>query len=632
MTSEEIAEVLRLVSADPERTSRPLGSEPESVLLGRPHIRLEPARFTELKLKARGSLSKAERQEQETSLWRTLADAAVTAGSEAAAEGNDAARHRPSGAAREVTALFRQAGVEGSPGPGSDPSHPADGAEILDPGELARRLEEFSDDVEFDRTMGRQMSEIARSLATLDPDEHSDLRDRFSELLSDLDPETLHQLMSMGGDDRARRQFLLDAVRGVGADAVLTLIRAASEDSSSDISRWMLRLLTKMAAHSEEGGRAMQSRARNALREQVTTLLADWDLDNPNPEEYEKALGRLAINSLGSGGGSDMRAGLEPERLTQMSLETETDGEILARSVDQLVNAGRATELVQFLDRAPGSGAANPAALHVWERLAEPAVVRRLVEEEEPDYDSLDRVLPLAGLSAAEPLLDRLATADTISLRRGMFDRIAALGPEAGPLAAERLKNPEQTPWFVLRNILALMGALSEWPSDFDPARFRTHPNEKVRFEALKLSMRVPNQRPEAILEALREGGGRIQALGVVEAEAGAPPEAEPFLRDVALNAGEVAEVRLPAIRALGRLRTDRARETLIQIVDVRRKLLGGSGIEASPEKLAALRTLVAGWPSDGTVRQIAELASASADPTIRETVAGPPAAESSAP
>ena len=207
-----------------------------------------------------------------------------------------------------------------------------------------------------------------------------------------------------------------------------------------------------------------------------------------------------------------------------------------------------------------------------------------------------------------------------------MFDRVAALGPEAAPLAADRLKNPEHTPWFVLRNILALMGALPNWPSDFDPAYFRTHPNEKVRFESLKLSMRLADQRPAAILAALREGDGRIQGLGVVEAEAGAPPEAEPLLRALALDPEQVSELRLPAIRALGRFRTDEAREALIQIVDVRKKLLGSNAIEASPETLTALRTLVTWWPSDGTVRELAELAGASPDPDVVKAAARPAA------
>ncbi|MEE9471548.1 MAG: hypothetical protein V3W32_07480, partial [Gemmatimonadota bacterium] len=249
-----------------------------------------------------------------------------------------------------------------------------------------------------------------------------------------------------------------------------------------------------------------------------------------------------------------------------------------------------------------------------------------LVEEEEPDYDSLDRVLPLAGLSAAEALLDRLATADNISLRRGMFDRIAALGPEAGPIAAQRLANPEQTPWYVLRNMLALMGALPRWPAEFDPSRFQSHDNAHVRFEALKLCMRLSNLRPGAVLDALRDDVGRIQALGVIEAEAGAPTEAEPLLREFALDADEDTEVRLPAMRALGRLRTDGARDALIRIVDVRRKLLSGSGIEASPEKLAALQTLVAWWPSDGAVREIIDVAVASSNPSVAEAAARPSA------
>jgi len=172
--------------------------------------------------------------------------------------------------------------------------------------------------------------------------------------------------------------------------------------------------------------------------------------------------------------------------------------------------------------------------------------------------------------------------------------------------------------------MLALMGALPMWPAEFDPSRFRSHDNAQVRFEALKLCMRLPKLRPGAVLDALRDDVGRIQALGVIEAETGAPAEAEPLLCKFALDADEDLEVRLPAIRALGRLRTEGARDALIQIVDMRRKLLGGSGIEASPEKLAALRTLVAWWPSDGAVREIVDVASASSDPSVAEAAARP--------
>ena len=75
------------------------------------------------------------------------------------------------------------------------------------------------------------------------------LRERFSELLSKLNPQTLQRLLRMGGDVRQRQEFLDNASRGVAVDAVLELVRAAAEDQQSDISRWMMQLLAKMARH-----------------------------------------------------------------------------------------------------------------------------------------------------------------------------------------------------------------------------------------------------------------------------------------------------------------------------------------------------------------------------------------------
>ena len=111
-------------------------------------------------------------------------------------------------------------------------------------------------------------------------------------------------------------------------------------------------------------------------------------------------------------------------------------------------------------------------------------------------------------------MLDRLATADNISLRRGMFDRVAALGPGSRALSprSERRQDPEQTPWYVLRNMLALMGALPLWPSRVRSVALPYRiDNAQVRFEALKLCMRIPNLRPGAVLDALRDDVGRIQ-------------------------------------------------------------------------------------------------------------------------
>ena len=44
----EIAEVLELISTEPERTGRPLGRESEEILKGRAHVRLHPVRYDSL--------------------------------------------------------------------------------------------------------------------------------------------------------------------------------------------------------------------------------------------------------------------------------------------------------------------------------------------------------------------------------------------------------------------------------------------------------------------------------------------------------------------------------------------------------------------------------------------------------
>jgi hypothetical protein len=437
ITSEEIADFLRSVVVDPDRSGRPLGSEPEGVLWGRPHIRLEPASYTKLRLKQRDAGESTESDSEANAMWRNLARAAAEAGT---THDDESASKRPASiVAREAAGLLRRRD-DAAPAEQASPRPQED--ELLDPEEMARRLQELTSDVGFDRTMARQMATIARNLADLDPEEDSHLRHRFTQLLSGLDPETLRRLLSAGDDERARRQFLLDSVRGAGADAMLTLIQAAAGEQSRDISRSMLRLLTKMASHAGHKGRPVQGVANHALRDQVGDLLADWDLDNPNPEGYEQSLGRLSLNALGTDGGTDQRIGLEADRMTHMCLETGVAGDVLAFAMEQLLEEDRTADLISWMDQAPPSDPPNEAARQLRERLSDPMVVRRIVDQEAPDFASLGRLLPLAGLAAADPLLDRLATAEKLSLRRGLFDRVVGLGPGVGPLALRRLGDP----------------------------------------------------------------------------------------------------------------------------------------------------------------------------------------------
>ena len=267
----------------------------------------------------------------------------------------------------------------------------------------------------------------------------------------------------------------------------------------------------------------------------------------------------------------------------------------------------------------PGSAGVNEAVAHTWDRLAEPAVIRRIVAQETPDAESLDAVLVRAGVDAADALLDRLASSESLSLRRRTFDRIVGLGPGVLPMAVQRIEQPEAVPWYVLRNVLALLSVFEGLPDGFTPIPMREHDNPQVRYEALKLCLRVPGEHDESVAKALEDRVGRIVALGVAAAENGAPPSTEPRLLEFALDSGGDSGLRLPAIRALGRFRTDRARSALLEVAAPRRRFMRSVPPDPTPETCAALRVLRSSWSDDLEVQALLSLAIAAGDDAVRE-------------
>jgi hypothetical protein len=582
----EIAEVLSLLSAEPERTGRPIGREPEEVLKGRPHVRLHPVRYDSLKL--RESTGQG-RRDPNVHLWVGLAQAALAAKQEA----------------ERVAAEY-------------------------DPASVARAIEERSGEQAYDQVIIGYMVQIARDLKQADPLEQNELRERFSELISKLQPETLRRLLRMGGDIRQRRAFLDDATQGVAADAVLELVKAAAAEEQSDISRWMMRLLSKMARHAESSdGGSSRYRADEALRDQVKQLLSGWQLDNPNPLDYEQALARISSGAPVARMAAGPAREPEAERIFRMSLEADEATEPLQKALDELVGRGEVKLVLEALDGAPpGRAGANAAVAHCWDRLAEPAVVRRLVAADDPDFELLDRILVRAGIDATDALLDRLASSESLSLRRRTYDRLLALGPGILPAAVERIAQPEAVPWYVLRNVLALLSAFDGVPEGFSAGALRAHGNPQVRYEAVKLCLREPALRDETIFAALSDPVGRIVALAVAAAEAGAPPAAETRLAELALDDGEDPEVRLPAIRALGQLGTESARDALLRLCLPRRRLMRMEPPEPTPVACAALRAAVEAWPDDADVAQVAALARVTGGPEWAAALAAdPPAA-----
>src|SRR5207245_7009319 len=115
------------------------------------------------------------------------------------------------------------------------------------------------------------------------------------------------------------------------------------------------------------------------------------------------------------------------------------------------------------------------------------------------------------------PLVDALARARSRGARRGLLVHLVRLGAGIGPLVVLRL---DADRWYVIRNLLALLEDLAVLPEGFSPARFALHADARVRRQAVKLQLKLPDERDVALVTALKDQDPRTVrlALGLIVA------------------------------------------------------------------------------------------------------------------
>ncbi|HEX6307964.1 MAG TPA: hypothetical protein VFZ69_07240, partial [Longimicrobiales bacterium] len=438
-------------------------------------------------------------------------------------------------------------------------------------------------------------------------------RRRVSQVIRRLDAPTLDRLLEMGGDVAQRTRFLHHATQALSPEAVLDVLGAAARAEGQDISTSMLRLLRKLSITAEQHAGVVRDQADTQLREQVHGLLVGWSLVDPNPGAYTRALESMSRDSAVTDGPDEHAA--EPLRLVQMGIEIGAGGLPVTRAVDALLAGGRADALYAAMDGAPQP---NPALETIWRRLESADHVQRILTKDPIQFDALDRILQrLPQFTAISLLLDRISESESRATRMGVFLRLARVGLPLAPLAVERLRDPR---WYVLRNMLALLGEIDAWPTTFSALPYVRHEHATVRREAIAVAVRIPAERDEAICLALGDTDERAMRIGVNAArEAGLPDAAVRLVLERLSDAELSADVVAALLRLLSQHGTPQVLDALIAFVLHGRTLLGRPRLAArSPEMLAALASLAAIAPDDARARTALELARASPDPVVR--------------
>ncbi len=292
-------------------------------------------------------------------------------------------------------------------------------------------------------------------------------------------------------------------------------------------------------------------------------------------------------------------------------------GHDVMAAADELVDARRLGVLLSLLDRVERSDVAAPA---VRAHLLSAEMLRHILLNEPVELDAAHRLLELCDVAHAESMLDALSLSESPTTRQLVLQRLRELGDVIREQVVARLGDAD---WYVLRNLLALLGAMRTLPARLSIDAYFRHDEPTVRVEALRLLVRMPDRRETAVHDALLDHDPRVLRAALdAAASHGLPRRSGARLLQVVEKADRDNDLRVRGIALLPQAPTNLARDWLFKLVLRRRGFFRRWALQdPSSEQLAALRALAAGWRADPAVARALALAVASRDPQVREAV-----------
>jgi hypothetical protein len=267
---------------------------------------------------------------------------------------------------------------------------------------------------------------------------------------------------------------------------------------------------------------------------------------------------------------------------------------------------------MDLVEHAPSPGAGAP----VWDFLIEQRVFESLLEQQRLDLPLITRFAKRLGLAAAPTLLAVALVIDETKTRSQFYDLLLTMGDAIGPEIVRRLR---EAPTAVQRELLALLGKLATIPAGFSTPTYLDSEDPLVRREAVRLLLKNPDDRDEAIIAALADPDDRVVFAGLSVAQERCPAAGIELIRQ-RVDRGELdAQLRTMGIRIIAQRKGPRDLEWLLEYVMTetnwgRRPKLRAS----SPEMLAALSMIATHWRNDPVARTALKLAEHSKDPEVR--------------
>ena len=489
-------------------------------------------------------------------------------------------------------------------------------SEANDPLNVARAIEGQTDDPGYDRVVFDYLGQIAEELTSHRDGAETLVRERVSELVTSLRPATLRRILQGGEGNAERRRLALTGADAFALDAVLELLEAAATTTGQTISHQLLRLLHKLAHHAEQGRPEVSAEAESALRRNVESLIAGWELEDPNPDSYTAVLESIVQHAPSAPELDPDALAHEPELVLQVGLEIGCAGPRVVAAIEALVGTGRLGRAVELLRDARPAESTDA----LWRQVANPAFLRAELSSTRFDFDTIESLALRLGAQAADPLLDVLEHSTDRATRARTLRILVALGPEVASAVTARLKD---SPWYVQRNLLAVLRQLRIWPEGFSAVPYARHPDARLRQEAFRLLLEFPAHRGSAIVRGVGDSDATIAALVLRAALDECPPDALPALERYALDRRQPADLRAIAVRAFAQAAGPKAVPRLLALAGVRRRFFRWRLGAKSPVVVAAIAELARLGDEGPLAVRVLDMARRHVDPEIR-LAAGP--------
>jgi hypothetical protein len=383
--------------------------------------------------------------------------------------------------------------------------------------------------------------------------------------------------------------------------ALLNVATAAALAYGQPLSSVLQALLEKLAREAEELPPEIRVNADHTYRELFKNIIDKWSGSSGDPRSHA---GSIAA---------------EPERVVAMGLETGTAGSVVWSALAQLSDTQAGVRrILDMLKRAP---AGSRSAATIAEQFANPQRLAMLLTEDPVDFEAVDALLTSMGDAAASALIDALADSKSRATRRGLLDRLSAIGTAIGPLVSSRLQGDER--WYVQRNMLTVLREAKCDLSGVQLEKYTGHADARVRREATQLLFNDPVGRDRALASALRDSDVGMLKVGLKAARESMPESVVPILAKRVVDPQFPPEFRTSALQLLARSSSVLALEALLRFAMTGTSLLGKPKLAPkSPEMLIALSGLARTWPNERRAAPLLAAAREQRDGDIAEAAA----------